>query len=249
MTTSELTAKQQKFIEEYLIDLNASAAARRAGYSEHTANRMGSENLTKPDIIQALNKRRSALRKEVHVTQDIVVGGLVEIAEDEDQPAAARVSAYMNVARILGYVENRTEFRGKLTLEHRFAHQQALESLTIDDIRALARQAREMYQERDAHGRPFRKSGRAEESVLVSPTELQSVLSPDVVPGIEDLDPGRFFDGFGSKLLVRSPEPAAKQHQHDPGRQRNCAQNGKYQQHDTDIHHQLLYAMGASIDF
>ena len=45
-----LTAKQQRFIEEYLIDLNATQAAIRAGYSPKTAREIGAENLSKPHI-------------------------------------------------------------------------------------------------------------------------------------------------------------------------------------------------------
>lgn len=47
---SNLTAKQKAFCEEYLIDLNATQAAIRAGYSEKTAKEIGCENLTKPNI-------------------------------------------------------------------------------------------------------------------------------------------------------------------------------------------------------
>lgn len=47
---TELTAKQARFCEEYLIDLNATQAAIRAGYSPDTARSIASEMLTKPDI-------------------------------------------------------------------------------------------------------------------------------------------------------------------------------------------------------
>lgn len=51
-----LTAKQQAFCEEYLIDLNATQAAIRAGYSEKTASEMGYENLSKPQISECISK-------------------------------------------------------------------------------------------------------------------------------------------------------------------------------------------------
>lgn len=50
----DLTAKQRRFVEEYLIDLNATQAAIRAGYSENTAGAIGHENLNKPEIVEAL---------------------------------------------------------------------------------------------------------------------------------------------------------------------------------------------------
>jgi len=58
----KLTAKQQAFCEEYLIDLNASQAAVRAGYSVKTAKDIGCENLAKPNIasyIAELKRKRS----------------------------------------------------------------------------------------------------------------------------------------------------------------------------------------------
>ncbi|WP_149866388.1 terminase small subunit, partial [Tropicimonas marinistellae] len=44
----KLTAKQQRFVEEYLTDLNATQAAIRAGYSQQTASEVGYENLREP---------------------------------------------------------------------------------------------------------------------------------------------------------------------------------------------------------
>lgn len=60
----KLTAKQEAFCNEYLIDLNASAAARRAGYSEETAGAIGWENLQKPEIQDRLTELRKKLDKD-----------------------------------------------------------------------------------------------------------------------------------------------------------------------------------------
>ena len=54
--SGKLTNKQKQFCLEYLIDLNATQAAIRAGYSEKTANRIGHENLTKLDIQEEIKK-------------------------------------------------------------------------------------------------------------------------------------------------------------------------------------------------
>ena len=54
---AELTDKQKRFAEEYLIDLNATQAAIRAGYSEKTANEIGSQNLAKLDISEYINQK------------------------------------------------------------------------------------------------------------------------------------------------------------------------------------------------
>jgi phage terminase small subunit len=57
---SKLTDKQEMFCKEYLIDLNATQAAIRAGYSKKTANEQGSQNLVKLSI----QKRIAELKEE-----------------------------------------------------------------------------------------------------------------------------------------------------------------------------------------
>lgn len=79
----KLNAKQQLFCKEYLIDLNATAAAIRAGYSEKTAYSIGFENLKKPEIekrIAQLQEERS-LRNQI--SSDFVIEGLKTIANDD----------------------------------------------------------------------------------------------------------------------------------------------------------------------
>ncbi len=53
---ASLTNKQRLFVAEYLVDFNASAAARRAGYSAKRADSIGYENLRKPEIAEAIEK-------------------------------------------------------------------------------------------------------------------------------------------------------------------------------------------------
>ena len=53
-----LTPKQRRFVDEYLIDLNATQAAIRAGYKKNTARQIGSENLSKPAIAKAISSRQ-----------------------------------------------------------------------------------------------------------------------------------------------------------------------------------------------
>jgi len=64
-----LSEKQAKFIDEYLIDLNATQAALRAGYSKKTAYAIGYENLRKPQIQEAIEARRKELREETQISQ------------------------------------------------------------------------------------------------------------------------------------------------------------------------------------
>lgn len=75
-----LTAKQARFVDEYLVDLNAAAAARRAGYSVRTANVIGYENLTKPHIAEAIQEAMRKRASRCQVAQDDVVRELARIA-------------------------------------------------------------------------------------------------------------------------------------------------------------------------
>ena len=75
----ELTVKQAKFVEEYLVDLNAAAAARRAGYSERTARHTASEYLAKHNIQAAIAARRQELAKNT-VTPEWVLEQYAKIA-------------------------------------------------------------------------------------------------------------------------------------------------------------------------
>lgn len=77
----KLTEKQMKFCEEYLVDLNATQAAIRAGYSENTAAVIGYENLTKPYIAEYLAARQQQIREKTQITQEWVVNRLKEISD------------------------------------------------------------------------------------------------------------------------------------------------------------------------
>jgi len=77
---AKLTAKQQRFVEEYLIDLNATQAAIRAGYSPNTANVIGAENLIKPNIRAHVDKAMAERSKRTGVNADRVIQELARIA-------------------------------------------------------------------------------------------------------------------------------------------------------------------------
>ena len=76
----ELTQKQQRFCEEYLIDCNATQAAIRAGYSPATARAIGAENLTKPDIKRRIAEARTEIRVNNKKLADQVMRELARLA-------------------------------------------------------------------------------------------------------------------------------------------------------------------------
>ena len=77
---AKLTEKQKRFVAEYLVDLNATQAAIRAGYSPKTANRIGSQNLSKVDVQTEIEKRRATLRNKLEITQEKVIEELAAVA-------------------------------------------------------------------------------------------------------------------------------------------------------------------------
>lgn len=68
-----LTPKQSLFVKEYLVDLNATQAAIRAGYSEKTAGAIGTENLAKPLIQAAIAEGSNARAKKLDISVEYVL--------------------------------------------------------------------------------------------------------------------------------------------------------------------------------
>ena len=81
MADVKLRPKQARFVEEFLVDLNATQAAIRAGYSQRTARSIGQENLTKPDIQEALTAAVTLRAERTNIESDWVVAKLVENVE------------------------------------------------------------------------------------------------------------------------------------------------------------------------
>lgn len=77
---AKLTPKQKKFCDEYLIDLNATQAAIRAGYSKKTAKEIAAQNLSKLNIQEYIGERQKEREKRTEITQDNVLRELAAIA-------------------------------------------------------------------------------------------------------------------------------------------------------------------------
>ena len=73
-----MNAKQTRFVEEYLIDLNATQSAIRAGYSKKTSYSIGQENLKKPEIKEAIEKAQAELSRKTEINVQWVIDRLVE---------------------------------------------------------------------------------------------------------------------------------------------------------------------------
>lgn len=82
---AKLTEKQKRFCDEYLIDLNATQAAIRAGYSEKTAHSIGAENLTKPEIQKRLSDRMNERESKLIADQDEILQYLTSVMRGEEK--------------------------------------------------------------------------------------------------------------------------------------------------------------------
>ncbi|MFC5385176.1 terminase small subunit [Aquamicrobium segne] len=98
-----LTDKQRRFVAEYLVDLNATQAAIRAGYSEKTARSVGSENLTKPDIAALIQERQQkvAAKAEWSAADRLLALKRITDAAEQKDPRVA-VSAISEANKMQG---------------------------------------------------------------------------------------------------------------------------------------------------
>ncbi|APB77396.1 terminase small subunit [Paenibacillus polymyxa] len=124
-----LTDKQNMFVKEYLIDLNATQAAIRAGYSKKTARKIGNENLTKPDIQAAIEKAMADRSKRTEITADRVLQEYAKIAFSD-------ITDYLKIntaERVVDYKKVEDE-DGNVRKEPVFGLVQAVELFDTDNV-------------------------------------------------------------------------------------------------------------------
>lgn len=88
-TKPKLTAKQRRFCNEYLIDLNATQAAIRAGYSKKTAEQGGAQLLRNIKVLTEINGRMKDRQARTEITQDRVLKELAKIGFSDIRKAVA----------------------------------------------------------------------------------------------------------------------------------------------------------------
>ena len=77
----KLRERQKRFVEEYLVDLNATQAAIRAGYSEKTAMEQGYQLLQKTSVQKAIEEAQNKRLERIQISQDEVIRRLLENAD------------------------------------------------------------------------------------------------------------------------------------------------------------------------
>ncbi len=123
-----MNLKQSRFCKEYLVDLNATQAAIRAGYSAKTARQIGDEHLSKPDIAAAVAAGMAARSQRTTITQDKVLADLEAVKQNAmskttDKDGNVRMTSYTAAlkacelqGRHLGMWNDRIAVTGQVTI-------------------------------------------------------------------------------------------------------------------------------------
>jgi phage terminase small subunit len=141
-----MTPKQQRFVEEYALDFNATQAAIRAGYSQNCAKQIGSENLSKPDIAQAIAAKLQEGTERAGLSVDWV---LQELRDTYDH---ARASGQLGTAHasLVSLGKHLEMWPSKITITDadRTAARVAAAALGLDEADVLAEVERELREAR-----------------------------------------------------------------------------------------------------
>lgn len=128
-----LTPKQERFVQEYLVDLNATAAAKRAGYSEKRASELGYQLLRKTTVQAAIQRAIQDRSQRTGATQDYVIEKLKAIADKQasDAPDSdLKYSSQIKAIELLGKHLGAWEPQNK-------------QQTAVEDLTALAEKLRE----------------------------------------------------------------------------------------------------------
>jgi phage terminase small subunit len=107
-----MTPKQEMFVKEYLIDLNATQAAVRAGYSEKSAMEIGYQLLRKTSVQEAIQKAVDERAKNVEITTEWILQGIRDIADNLDEQTKDRLKAYELLGKYLKMFTDKQEVSG-----------------------------------------------------------------------------------------------------------------------------------------
>lgn len=132
----QLTEKQKRFCDEYLIDLNATQAAIRAGYSPKTAYSMGQRLLKDVDLQAIIHQSMRERQKRTEITQDYVLSRLKEITDSAASDTPDSNLKYANQIKALELLGKHLGMFDKRGTEAQAAENNLMEAVT-ESIKAL----------------------------------------------------------------------------------------------------------------
>jgi phage terminase small subunit len=110
---SKLSTKMNMFVEEYFVDLNASAACLRAGYKTKAPNRLAGKLMSHPLVKEAINGRKKERIEETRLSAEYVINKLIAIADKQEEiNASASLRALELLGKHLGLYRDRQEISG-----------------------------------------------------------------------------------------------------------------------------------------
>ena len=112
-----LSEKRQRFVDEYLIDMNASQAAIRAGYSAHRANQRGYFLVTNGDIKKEIDRKMAEKAEKLDISREKILSMLMEEAQNPDNQSNVRVAALSHLGRFTLGELNRSEVNGAIAFK------------------------------------------------------------------------------------------------------------------------------------
>ncbi len=110
---NKLTPMQERFVDYYMVSLNATQAALKAGYSPKHAGKMGFKLVENSRIKSEIEKRKVKNQEKVHITAEQVVQGIAAIATDEEARNSDKIKAYELLGRYLALFVDRQQLTGK----------------------------------------------------------------------------------------------------------------------------------------
>ncbi|MCI6674787.1 MAG: terminase small subunit [Spirochaetaceae bacterium] len=111
-----MTDKQQRFVDEYMVDLNATQAAIRAGYSPKTAEVIGNQLLKKTLVSNEILKRKAKLSSVANWTAADVLKRLARLA-DEGYKDSDKIKALELIGRHIGMFQDKVELSGGVRID------------------------------------------------------------------------------------------------------------------------------------
>lgn len=179
----KLTVKEQRFVEEYVKDFNATQAAIRAGYSKNTARQIGYENLTKPHIKAEIQKLLTDLSLGKEETKKLITD--IATANPSNYFKKVKVEKSKRIKK--GLQQLIDEVRAQIEFEDEFAMQANLQKKELErhekDQESRRRQIIRYKIELKKNPKAFR--------IVSGPTELVDDVELDLVALVEDKEGGR----------------------------------------------------------
>ena len=129
-----MNAKQEMFVNEYLIDYNATQAAIRAGYSERTARSIGQQLLTKLDIKKAIKEQREKIQNDNIATAKDVEEFLSLAMNDEIEEEQVLMSPNGKVCRVVKKLSGKDRIKAAELMGKRHALFTDKQDITLEQV-------------------------------------------------------------------------------------------------------------------